>query len=446
MSGGGSSIALATGLSAYPLRVAKIRTSDRSAFKRCRRKWDWSYSARHNRDANESRAPFWTGTGFHFALEDFHAHKVYPTAADAFQAYSDAWAALMKSRDAPDIRMLERADWDEQLHLAKSMLSYYQDNWLEMGRDELETFYWKGKPQVEVRFEIEIPLDPGYVAACGYDKVVYQGTIDRVMVDEYGRLWVVEYKTAKRFETGHFDTDSQITAYCWACEIIYDMPFAGIVYQQHKKVVTQEPKWLETRNMYSVAQSQATTYSLYRKALEKTYGKVINAPTANIQYLNNLAHLETNFRDDFVRRDYITRNRHQIWSVERDIMLEAADMINPKLPIYKNPTRDCSWDCSFQMMCVMKDDGSDWVSEMEMSTIDREEVGDKWRKYLPKPQRLLTSPEQSPEDLEMAELLGELPPDPSHLLRAEPQVLLVPREQVLLTGPQILQREVVRRS
>ncbi|WP_419779109.1 PD-(D/E)XK nuclease family protein, partial [Parvimonas micra] len=62
----------------------------------------------------------------------------------------------------------------------------------------------------------EHPLLARYAAAHGADCVLYRGTVDRVAIDSYGRLWIVEYKTAKRAEHLPYQTDPQVTTYVWA--------------------------------------------------------------------------------------------------------------------------------------------------------------------------------------------------------------------------------------
>ena len=71
-------------------RVAIIRSSDRMGFKRCRRRWGWQSHLRGNLTPVESASPLWYGSGFHYAMEDFHGEKVWPTGVAAFEAYVKA--------------------------------------------------------------------------------------------------------------------------------------------------------------------------------------------------------------------------------------------------------------------------------------------------------------------------------------------------------------------
>lgn len=370
-----------------PERVAFIRTSDRSTFRRCRRKFNWSYVHRGNRTSKAAKSPLWMGTGFHFAMEDFHGYKKFPTARTAFEAYVTA-CRRTKGFALP-------SDWQEDAETVGGMLDYYTE-WLET-RDSLQTLHIDGVPQVEVNFQIPLPLDTAWLNSIGYDRAVYTGTIDRVCIDELGRLWPLDYKTAKNIQDAHLETDGQVTAYCWACAQLYNLPVAGFLYQQHKKVVPHPPEFLKSTKMFSVAKLQTTTHTLYRRALINMYGSVENAPGVNVQYLNTLASEESVRADKLIRRDYVNRNENQIISEGQKIIEEAYDLLNPQMSLYPNPTRDCSWDCDFRMACLNMDDGSDWEYEIEANTVNREDEDTSWRNKL-------QYPEPEPEQLSQLRL------------------------------------------
>lgn len=246
-----------------PLRLVKlsdgrkaivIRTSDRIAFKQCRRKWGWSSHLKRNLGSKYLATPLWFGSGIHYALEDYHGYNYFGKPARAWMAYAIATSKTYE-RDLPD-------DAQEYYDLGVKMMDYYVDHWLRFRRrsetywcppsptgdpkvdaggygptlpngEPNPDFHESWMPQVEVDFEIEIPLDEHptlhtYAEANGADCILYRGTIDRVGIDPNGYLWVVEYKTAKRVENYHYQTDPQITTYAWAASYIYGRPVAGI--------------------------------------------------------------------------------------------------------------------------------------------------------------------------------------------------------------------------
>lgn len=355
-------------------RVAVIRTSDRILYKRCRRRWGWNSHLKQNLGPKEHAMPLWFGTGFHFALEDMHGNNKFATAADAFMAYAEA-TNVQAQRSKGNFKL--PADWKESLELAKGMLDYYQEEWLPQ-RTQLQTFIYQGVPQTEVNFRVDIPFDASH---WGYDRVVYSGTIDRVAIDEQGQIWIVEYKTAKTIQTLHYALDPQVSSYCWAGMQLYGQPITGVIYQQHRKDIPQDPRVLSNGKV-STAKTMLTSATRYRKLLKDMYGEVKFAPSENIEYLNSLTSSEDADQDKYIRRDRIYRNVQQCEAEGVKILMEVEEMLNPNLPLYSNATRDCTFMCPFNGPCQSMDDGSDWQYELDIMMAPRDPNYDSWRKYL----------------------------------------------------------------
>lgn len=373
--------------------VVYIRTSERLLFRRCRRLWGWTGALRQNRGMKESADYFWLGTGVHFALEDYHGYNIYGHPAKAFLAYYEACKIV---GTAPSTAA-------DLLPLGMGMMVYYADHWLR-SRDPLATLIENNEPQCEVNGTVDL----GYHDALGR-KVLYRFTIDRMIEDEFGRLWIGEYKTAKQFSRYHLDTDDQITSYCWTASKRYPgREIAGVQYMQFKKDLPQMPRILATGKVSTDAR-QATTHSLYRQRLLDMYGDVQKAPAENIRFLNSLVHGEDDEGDKFIIRQQIERNAHQIAAQEVKVRMELEEMLNPDLPLYPNPTRDCSWQCPLQAACIAMDDGGDWERILEVYVgpeNSRETTEDlRWRNYLPKPQELPLPAEQ----LELSRILLSAP-------------------------------------
>jgi dGTP triphosphohydrolase len=277
------------------------------------------------------------------------------------------------------------------------MMDYYVDFWLHpmTMRKPDQTYWLDGVPQVEVNFEIEVPLADNPVLADlarrqGADCILYRGTIDRMVQDpETGFLWVDEYKTAKVAEHFHYQTDPQCTTYVWAASHIYDQPVAGVIYHQFIKKMPEAPRILSSGKI-STASNLTTSYPLYKNALVQMYGSVESAPKSNVEFLTNLAMSESVDRDKYIVREKVYRNNHTLEAEAQKILLEMEDMLNPDLPLYPNPTRDCSRMCSFLAACVSMDDGGDWEEELAQEYADRDQAADRmWRKRLPPPEALL---------------------------------------------------------
>lgn len=369
-----------------------IRTSDSISFKKCRRSWSWSSHLKRNLGPNYLASPLWFGSAIHYALEDFHGYKYFASAEDAFRAYCIA-TSKQHARDLPD-------DAHELFKMGSLMMDYYENGWLNnQGRKQDETYWWtdpetgESIPQVEVNFEIPVPLEDhpllaAYAEEHGADHVLYRGTVDRIAEDEYGRLWIVEYKTAKTAFHMHYQTDPQVTRYIWAAQNMYpDKQIAGVVYHQFVKQSPIPPRVLSS-GLISTASNLSSSVVLYERALERMYGKIGLAPQKNREFLTTLRTKEDENNDRYIVRTYIERNNTMVDAEAQKILLELEDMLNPDLPLYPNPTRDCAHMCSFLAACVSFDDGSDWEGILADRFSERDGLSDYWRRRIPDPQRL----------------------------------------------------------
>ena len=352
-------------------RIAVVRTSDRHAFKRCRRSWSWNSSLRRNLTVSDSPSYFWIGTGGHFAMEDYYGYNHYGHPVEAARAYATACHEL-KRRTGHGLP----SDWQEQMTMLEGILEYYM-MWKEF-RDEYKTVWIDDEPQVEITCHIPLDIPP----PPGFDRVVYQFTLDR-LVEIQGEYWILDWKFYKTFSQSDLDFDQQMSAYIWAAQCVYeDKPIAGGILHEFVKKLAKPPR-IMANGRISTADAQGTTHRLYRQALIDLYGDVEKAPPANVKCLNALALKETEDRDDFIRRTHTRRNIHHIQAEGTKIMMEAKDMCDPNLPLNPNPTRDCSWDCGFKDICIMVDRDDDWEYALNDITIQRTEDDTSWRQHLP---------------------------------------------------------------
>jgi hypothetical protein len=366
------------GLEVRDHRVAIIRTSDRATWRRCRRKHSWTYSRGANLRPRSEAPQFWLGSGMHFALEDYHGYRNYTHPRDALAAYSQAISAS---------GIILPADHRDLLELGQGMLDYYEA-WLET-REPLQTLWIDGVPQVEVNFYVELPKDdlakycPRSVLDT-FSRILYSVTFDRVIIDPYNRLWLMEYKSAKNFQHFHLDTDSQVTSYLWAASLKYrNHELAGCIYQQHKKQVPTSPPFLASTGMFSVSKRLKTTYALYHTALRNLYGSSQKSwPAPNLAYLEYLREQETQEQDSLIRRDWPERNQRQIQAEYQKILMETGEILNPNTPIYPNPMWQCAWDCPFVFPCVQYDAGEDYLATLRNDMMPRDAAETRWRDYL----------------------------------------------------------------
>jgi hypothetical protein len=306
-------------------------------------------------------------------MEDYHGYNRFGHPVEAFNAYVQAskMAQIKHGFGLPD-------DWEEQTTMAQGILEHY----LQWGvnRDLYKTAIFEGVPQVEITFHVPLPFDP----PPGFDQVVYQFTLDR-LVEIDGEYWILDWKFYKSFGDEDLDINQQLSAYIWAAQACFDVPIVGGILHEFRKALPQEPKILSTGKL-STSEKQSTTHGMYKRALENLYGEVSRAPKANVDCLNKLAAMESEDRDKFIKRTKTRRNEQQIRAEGTKIMLEVEDMCNPDLPLYPNPTRDCSWDCQLRDVCLMMDRDDDWEYHLNNITVQRESEAGEWRDYLEYPQ------------------------------------------------------------
>lgn len=348
-----------------------VRTSDRMLFKRCRRLWGWMSHLKMGLSIKEEADYFWFGSGMHYALEDYHGYNYYGHPGRAFLAYAEATRAIGKLPST----------YSDLMPVGLGMMCYYADYWLGT-REPLHTYFVKNVPQVEINALIDLGVKHH---GC---RVVYGLTIDRMVIDPEGQLWVAEYKSAKAFRVFHYDTDEQITAYCWGAHKIYNQPIAGIKYYQFKKDIPQFPRILSNGSISCDAR-QPTTAALYRKTLVDVFGSLDKAPRANLKMFNELVTEETEDQDRFIRREIVERNMQQLVSFEQRVQLELEDILNEDLPLYPNQTKDCSWSCPLQHACIAMEDGSDYEGTLSTYSKHPTEEDVSWRNHLPQPNLVL---------------------------------------------------------
>lgn len=354
--------------------VAAIHTSDRIQFRRCRRKWSWTSGLQMNLQPNIPIMPLWFGTGFHYALEDYHGYNKYGHPKWALLAY------LMACRKTPAITLPD--GWEDEVAMGIGILDYYVE-WCEFF-GPLETYVVDGVPQVEVSFEIMLPESCQKMARkAGYKKAVYRGTFDKVCIDEFDRLWVLDYKTCKMIRHDHFEGDTQISAYCWAAEQLYKKTIGGMIYQQHVKGPIKQLQQLQSGE-FSVNKAQKVTWLTARKEIVEKYGSINKAPAKLVEFLNHLASVQPETGDRMIDRTFVNRSPESLQSQAKQIEMEALEMLNPDTFLYPNQQFTCSWDCNFKSACASMDDGSDWEYDLEQSTQPRPQGREeRWKNYLP---------------------------------------------------------------
>lgn len=343
--------------------------------KRCEYKWTWAYVDRLH--PLQEKAPLWFGQAVHFALADYYkpgkARGKHP-ALTFIECLEDGTIAVPKAHNEDDAK--ELADHYE---LGVDMLNRYVDTF---GEDP----HWECiQPEMRFRMWLPHPTDktrPKWL--------MYVGTIDGVFryigpqVGELvpGSVWLFEHKTAASIKVDHLPLDDQAGSY-WAFAGILlrkrgilkeGEEISGIVYNFLRKAPEDDRPLNPETGLYC-NKPVKQDYLEQLTAVSAMYDdlKEISAKNTLVQ-LQELAdkcqipiYGETSSRQPgpYFERIPVYRSRGERRTMlkrvqDEGLRKEALASNPPLLPILKNPTKDCAWECEFYRMCQLHEAGQDW--------------------------------------------------------------------------------------
>lgn len=395
--------------------IIPIHSSDRAAFRRCRRFWDWSSPTRTNltvrADIHGVSIPLFFGTGIHYALEQYYIPTesgIKRDPVEAFQTWFDImWRGGIVTEDWLDkvydlkpvpnthayiddinfegeivpmymVRGLEdilpdpdHNEWDDLRDLGVNMMKYY-----------------KTYAEINDNFEVVVAEHQFSVPIWDYEKdcvmerrdlreespnfgelleVHSRGKQDAIYVKPNGKLGILENKTSARWgeeELRKLENDEQCTNYIMAAEIeakYYDLPHRDqqieeVTYNVLRKTYPKPPTQLKNGMFSTAITTESTTYELLQEFIARHMPGV---PLTEKQQ-GYLSYLRDVGAENFIVRKQVRRNKHQIANAAKRLFLESKDMLqNPN--IYPNISND--WmclNCSFRAPCLAKEDGSDY--------------------------------------------------------------------------------------
>lgn len=343
-----------------------LTTSERRAFKRCPARWYWEY--RQGLRASEAAPALWFGIGIHEALAHYYGNLGYIRNLDFVDVWNtycdeDEMSKVIRTRPFDDAE----EQWVDAKALGAQMLRGHHEK-------------WGGDPDwdviaIERPFQIEIPdpADPAGTLA------LFTSTWDGVKRDRNTkRIGLMEHKTAKAISTGHLPMDDQGGSYwTFATMILRHEGVLGkretideITYNFLKKAMPDDrPKDAEgyatnkplkahyVDQMTAVAAMYEDFRSITGK--EKIVDLEAMAKANNFTVLGERSSIQPGplYERHPVQRNSAQR-RTQVQNIQREL-IAMAPLRDNGVP-YKNPTRDCSWDCPFYTMCELHDSGADW--------------------------------------------------------------------------------------
>ncbi|HEX3621633.1 MAG TPA: hypothetical protein VHT97_04885 [Acidimicrobiales bacterium] len=310
--------------------VLVITASDRQAFKRCRRAWDFGSPLRQN-------------------LEPVGP----PAAPDLGRALVDALAVWY----FPGMW-----EWDRAIVRPLALEGYHRavDGW-PPGHDALAAdgevllgryFEWAQTVdqftpvRVETEFEVSVPdpADPvrDLVGADG-SAVHFAGRVELLVVDAFDLYWLVVHRIGPAWaDVEELLLDERGASFCWAWERAFlGMDVAGTLYNELRTDVDVEAL-PPVPPMGSTAPTAVTGH-------RRMYVRAGRSPDPEI----------TREGDDVFRRTRIRRGPVEMERVRHKLALEARDMTGGALAVYPTPTWDTCAPCRFRSPCIALDTGDD---------------------------------------------------------------------------------------
>lgn len=373
-----------------------IHTSGRKSFRGCRRRWNWIFNDYWY--PRTTAKPLEFGVAFHKGMETLYEPSLWDKPREivlelAIQTFR---TKCIEQRDnylkqVGPLGPEEIQDYVDRLELGEGMLRYHAE------KPMVEYDYGKITPvKVEIPFEVPIEGPDGeqlrckcrtcqqrYVDYMGeqtpsiigmqigrYWKglpVTYGGRIDALFIDDKGRLWIVDWKSAARLISENdrdefLQLDDQITSYCWALRKL-GIDVAGFIYHEAKKSLLVEPEPLKRRyqgKLYSCNKQNPTTLNLFVGTVSENDTEAYEAGLYD-EYITWLEENSTRFHNRIQQH----RNATELDQCGFNIWQEAADMVDRNLRIYPNAGRFNCENCAFKVPCVGQNQGEDFLYALE---------------------------------------------------------------------------------
>ena len=342
--------------------------------KRCEHQWNWGYL--DGLHPKQEKHPLWFGQAIHLALAEWYKpgkeRGVHPA-----QTFIDVLDSGKVGTPSPDSEA-GADELAESYELGVDMLNRYIETF---GNDS----DWECiQPEMQLRIWIPDPRNPA-----NKKWLLYLGTIDGVfryigpsqgeLVN--GSIWLFEHKTAASIQVNHLPLDDQAGSY-WALASMVlrrrgilkeGEEISGIIYNFLRKA-TDDKRLQNPDGFYCNKATkqdyleQMTAVAAMYEDFQKISAKMTADELTKIARKNNFTVYGEPSKIQpapYFERIPVFRSRSERRTMLRRIQdeglrKEALSAEKPLLPILKNPTRDCSWDCDFYRMCQLHEAGEDW--------------------------------------------------------------------------------------
>lgn len=238
------------------------------------------------------------GKGIHIGLAAYYDTGQRSAAVDAYRTWlleeehrlTELGANLEHLKEAAEIgelllnAYLDYADQNDDFVTVAVEQPFVVPIWAPLGDGTLRHYTFMGKP------------------------VYHEGTFDGVVRNKYGKLWLMEHKTASSFPSSQMlRVDFQVSFYMLAAQQLYEEEVCGVVYNVIRKV---HPKRART---------------------------------------------------EVIRREYVSRSAHEL-KVSVGHLYRATRRMLLDRTYDPTPGHHCSWKCAYWQLCLCMQDGTDYMT------------------------------------------------------------------------------------
>lgn len=327
--------------------VPLLRNSERTDFRRCPQRWHWRWNE-HLVPIEMGHGPLVFGTFGHLAMAEYYipGNKRGPHPAETWMKITEDFMDAVRVPETGFLDEDTEMTWEDARELGHDILVNYVDHY---GGDEHWEVLWVEHPGSQL---IPHPFRKEPI-------VEYCYTMDLIVRDhsENGRIRYVDHKFMKAIQTRHLVIDSQNGGYL------------AIGTHQLRKEGIIGPKEA-VRDL---------VYNFVRKA---RYPDKDRDPITG-EFLNKdgtpTKRQPPPFFERFVVKKTARERNTQITHIGNE-SLHMKAFRTGKLPLHKNPSRDCNWDCSFFTLCQIHEiDGN--VEETKRAMFRKEDPYTEYKDY-----------------------------------------------------------------
>lgn len=355
-------------------QIRMLRNSERSTLKRCPTRWYWGYEL--GLKPNTVKTALWMGTGVHEALAEWYqpGFKRGKHPVETWNEYCEDEESKRMSSVWED----EEIAWYDAKDMGRYMLTSYVE------------FYGKDKKwkviATEQTFQVLISDKETKL------KAYLVGTFDGVYRDmETGELWLMEHKTAKAISILHLPMDPQASTYHYAATRVLRKagligPKERIVGVMYNFLLKYNPpaddRPMNEDGFYTnkpVKQHYIDAFDVHGIEMPAKNQTLVTlseiAEENGVTVYGDVSKVQPKAISEMFHREPVKKTIAERANVGRQITEDALvrqKLIDGEIPLMKNPTKDCSWDCDFYRMCQMHQAGEDWEEyrDLVMHQID----------------------------------------------------------------------------